>query len=189
MKLTVAFGARSSSVSGETGSPVPWKPISDPPKGWLSKNREPRAKFLVDESLGAEVADALRGAGWNAVFAGDLGLLGRSDEDVFAAACREDRILLTHDRDFLNDRIFRPDRNPGLVVLPGADGEERTLIPALGGAVSIIGCFRETWRGSKVVIHADGTWTVWHRTEGGRVRRTQYRFPLNRRVEEWVDGE
>ena len=166
---------------------MPWKPIPDPPKGWRSENREPRAKFLVDESLGVEVANVLRGAGWNAIFASDLGLLGHSDEDVFAAALREDRILLTHDRDFLNDRVFRPDRNPGLVVLPGAEGEERILIRALGGAVSVIGRFRETWRGTKVVVHTDETWTVSHRTPDGHIGRTKYRFPRNRQVEEWVD--
>ena len=37
--------------------------------------------MLVDESLGAEVATYLREKGFNVVFVGDVGLIGRSDEE------------------------------------------------------------------------------------------------------------
>jgi predicted nuclease of predicted toxin-antitoxin system len=127
---------------------MPWKALPSPPKGWISANREPRAKFLVDESLGVDVGKVLRARGWNAVYASDLKLLGRSDEDVFAAAYREDRILLTHDRDFLNDRVFRLDVNPGLVILPGAEGQDAALGRALGDLMDVVGPFRETFRGA-----------------------------------------
>jgi predicted nuclease of predicted toxin-antitoxin system len=167
---------------------VAWKSIPDAPTGWEVGNKK-RSRFLIDESLGVEVANVLRRAGWNAVFAADLGLLGHEDEDVFAAARREDRILLTHDKDFLNDRLFRPDLNPGLVVLrPGAEGhQDRLLLRALFDAVSVVGQFREIYRGTKLTVHEDGTWTMSHKTPEGRVERTKYRFPRNRQVEEWVD--
>jgi predicted nuclease of predicted toxin-antitoxin system len=168
---------------------MPWKPLRiDEPRGWALRNKK-RARFLVDESLGVEVANVLRGAGWNAVFASDLGLLGRSDEDVFAAARREDRILLTHDRDFLNDRVFRPDLNPGLVVLrPGAEGHQnRLLLRALGGAVSVVGAFREVFRGTKLVVHEDGSWTTSQRTHDGLLKRKRYRFPGRGQTEIWEE--
>jgi predicted nuclease of predicted toxin-antitoxin system len=164
---------------------MPWKAIPDAPRDWRSHVAGKRARFLVDESLGVEAARALRGRRWNAAYVGDLGLLGHSDEDVFAAAAREDRILLTHDRDFLNDRVFPPNRNPGLVVLPGGDGQQRPLVRALGDVLSVVGPFREVWRGSKIVIDEGGALSVSHRTWEGRMTRTRYRFARNGQAEEW----
>jgi len=164
-----------------------WKTLADPPPDWQQTVREKKARFLVDESLGVGVADLLRGAGWNAVFAGDLGLLGHADEDIFAAAKREDRILLTHDRDFLSDRAFPPHLNPGIVVLPGGEGQEATLIRALGAVVSVVGRFRESWRGTKVVVCEDETWLVSSRSDDGRIHQSKYRFPKHGQVEIWED--
>ena len=67
-----------------------------------------KTRFLIDESLGEGVARVLRELGWNVVFGPDVGLKRHSDEDVFAYAWREQRVLLTHDRDFLDDRRFPP---------------------------------------------------------------------------------
>src|SRR5262249_3236699 len=86
-----------------------------------------RARFLVDESLGVGVYEVLVRLGWNAKWAGEVGLLGRSDEEVLAYAWREDRIVLTHDTDFLDQRRFPSHRHPGVIVLPGAEGDEDHL--------------------------------------------------------------
>jgi predicted nuclease of predicted toxin-antitoxin system len=80
-------------------------------------------RFLVDESMGEGVAKILRHEGYNAKYVSDVGLTGRSDEDVFATAWSEDRVLVTHDPDFLDDRLFPPHRNPGvLLIRPGSSG-------------------------------------------------------------------
>src|SRR5262245_35738896 len=104
---------------------MPWIRTRPPTKKEMAATRRlyrQRAKFLVDESLGPRVTCVLKGMGWNAIDTSDLGLSGHPDENVFAAARREDRILLTHDADFLDDRRFPPRLNPGLVILPGAKG-------------------------------------------------------------------
>jgi predicted nuclease of predicted toxin-antitoxin system len=121
-------------------STVAWKRVELPPDKEMAafvRDQKAKARFLVDESLGPAVAEVLRGAGWNVKFVADVNLAGHSDEDVLAFAHRDDRILLTHDADFLDDRRFPPHRNPGVVVLPGGSGNERVLIRALGQAVSI----------------------------------------------------
>jgi predicted nuclease of predicted toxin-antitoxin system len=82
-----------------------------------------RARFLVDESMGERVSEILRGEGFNVRYVGDVGLIGRSDEDVFAEAWRDNRVLVTHDPDFLDNRRFPPHRNPGVVLIrPGSSG-------------------------------------------------------------------
>jgi hypothetical protein len=169
---------------------MPWKPISEPTdaevREIVQENRG-KAKFLVDENLGAEVTQLLRDAGWNAIDVFELNLEGHPDENIFAAARKQDRILLTHDDDFLDDRRFPPRLSPGMVVLPGAQGDDRALLSAIYRMLSIVGRLRELWRCTKIIISTDGTWTVltFEKSEG-RVTKSRYRFPKNR-MEVWED--
>jgi predicted nuclease of predicted toxin-antitoxin system len=89
---------------------------------------------------------------WNTTFAGEVGLSGHSDEDVFAYAFRENRLLLTHDRDFLDDRRFPIHRNPGVIVFPGADGSGEPLVAALRSVIPVIGSYRKAFRRFKIHI-------------------------------------
>ena len=163
-----------------------WKPVPDAPSDWGPRPKKTR--FLVDESLGVGVANVLRQEGWNAVFADEVGLHGHSDEDIFAFASREDRVLLTHDRHFLDDRRFPVHKNPGVAVLPGAEGNDEALLRALGQIVYIMGWLRDFWRDTKVVVHEDGVWTVALRDfETGAITRTRYRFPKHGPPQVWHD--
>ena len=170
---------------------MPWKAIPRSSKQersvFLRENKK-RARFLVDESVDPAVADMLRQSGWNATHVGEVGLLGHPDENVLAHAQREDLILLTHDPDFLDDRKFPPHRNPGVIVLPGAQGNRRAILEAVRDLLPVVGAFREIWRATKIVITHDGTWTVdTFDKDLGRMTRTKYRFPKHRRPEWWVD--
>src|SRR5215813_9419803 len=110
---------------------MPWQPIdiSNQEAHDFMKVFPKASRFLVDENLGPELAPALRSLGYNATDIYTLKLNGRSDEEVFAAAWRERRILLTQDRDFLDDRRFPPNRNAGIVVLLA--GHDEALVSAL----------------------------------------------------------
>ena len=101
-----------------------WKKreISEKEVEQFSRRFQEQARFLVDESLGVEASRVISDSGWDAIYVGDVGLTGRSDEDVMNYAKQEGRIILTHDQDFLDDRRFPMDQNPGVVVLPGAMG-------------------------------------------------------------------
>jgi predicted nuclease of predicted toxin-antitoxin system len=170
-----------------------WKVLEKTPQHEIDafvRNWRKKARFLVDESLGVEVARLLRDAGWNAKYVGEVRLSGRSDEDVFAFAWSDDRILLTHDADFLDDRAFPPHRNPGVVVLPGAQGETERLLKGLAFVLSVVGRFREGYRGTKVLVNADGSWTIIDRNLGtGVMERTKFRTLPHGPVEIWVGDE
>src|SRR5271166_4121989 len=109
-----------------------WIPLETANAGRGSAKALQRVRFLVDESLGRDAARVLRENGWNAKFVSDLRLLGKDDTVVFAEAWKQKRVILTHDRDFLDNRKFPPHRNPGVVVfVVGASGEDdRRLIAA-----------------------------------------------------------
>jgi predicted nuclease of predicted toxin-antitoxin system len=76
------------------------------------------ARFLVDEDIDPELARALSNLGYSSTSVKAAGLAGRPDEDVLAFAKREDRILVTNDRGFANERRFPEHRNPGVVIVP-----------------------------------------------------------------------
>lgn len=166
-----------------------WKPI-DAPKEAVDaavRNFRKKARFLVDESLGVETAKFLRELGWNVKDVSEVGLSGRSDEDVLAYAFREKRILLTHDTDFLDDRRFPPHRNPGVVVLPGGSGSEEPLIRALFDLLTIVGPFAEGYRGAKMQISTDRVFSIRHRHADGTIKTDRYMVRGRGPALEWVD--
>jgi predicted nuclease of predicted toxin-antitoxin system len=146
-----------------------------------------RSKFLVDESLGIGVAQILQHIRYNVKFGPSVGLGGRSDEDVFAFAWREKRILLTHDRDFLDDRAFPFHRNPGVVVLPGEEGESEPRRAAFWSMLNILGEHGNIFPNAKIHIDADNGWHIKnYRKREGRIERAGLRFTKNH-VFRWGD--
>jgi hypothetical protein len=150
-----------------------WKRLEAP--GELPEDFKRKTRFLIDEGLGPFVAEFLRRKGWNALFCGDVGLLGHSDEAVFACAWREGRVLLTHDRDFLDDARFPEHRNPGLIVMAGASGDRYALGHSIGTVIWIFGHAPRVWERSKIVVSADGEIVIRSRTDGGKFETNRYR--------------
>jgi hypothetical protein len=132
-----------------------------------------RCRFLVDESLGIEAARVIRSLGWNAAFAAELDLIGKDDTTVFSAAWSSDRVILTHDHDFLDDRRFPQNRNPGLVVLPGASGGAGPLEREVSRLLMIVAPYREPQRHTKILVGESGEWTIrrWVKYEGRHIVR------------------
>lgn len=140
-----------------------WRRLADPSNREMQGLRRTfgsKSQFLVDENLGERSAEFICGRGYKAVWAGDVNLTGKADKNLFAYAWRRKLFLVTHDNDFLNDRQFPFSRNPGVIVLPGADGGDRVLSQALADVCSVVGDWRLLWLGSKIQIYEDGTWRV-----------------------------
>ena len=57
-------------------------------------------KFLADMGISPRVVEELRQKGYDAVHLSDEHLHRMVDGDILEKACRENRILLTHDLDF-----------------------------------------------------------------------------------------
>ena len=73
-------------------------------------------KFLVDECTGKRLAKLLEKAGIDVVFVGDW-KPSATDDEVLEKAEKEDRILITDDKDF-GEQIFRLGRpSKGVILL------------------------------------------------------------------------
>ena len=73
-------------------------------------------KFLVDEHIYLSVVKALKIIKIDIVSLKDLGLLGIKDEEILKFANKEERIIVTSDRDFL---VFnsRGEKHKGIIFL------------------------------------------------------------------------
>jgi predicted nuclease of predicted toxin-antitoxin system len=166
-----------------------WQELPTPPKQELSEvDRvfKKKARFLVDESLGEEAANLLRDLGWNVAYAADVSLAGKDDETVYGFAWRAKRIILTHDKDFLDDRRFPPQSNPGVVVLPGGSGSTAALVAGIRDVGGAIGRYALLYKGEKIAIAEDGSWVVkgLDRPRGVRCRE-RYKFGPGGRMWKW----
>ena len=152
---------------------MPWRQMEQlsPSEVAAARLDKKKARFFLDANVDVRMGEWLRNEGFNVVHAHDVRMHTHPDEDILAYAERENRILLTCDEDFLNERHYPSRRSPGIVVLPESGlGDCAWLLRA-------IGISRELWRSSKVVINADGTWIV-HSFEPdiGRIVTTRYRL-------------
>src|SRR2546428_102057 len=105
----------------ELGTTMPWKPLEEVTEEGLRdfRRRFPKkVRFLVDEDLGIGFTELLREMGYDAMHTSELKLSRRDDTQVLAGAKRMNRILLTHDRDFLDNRRHPIQNNPGTIVFP-----------------------------------------------------------------------
>jgi predicted nuclease of predicted toxin-antitoxin system len=161
---------------------MPWKELNEPSdddQRWLKHEFPGKARFLVDENTGPEVTYFLRNLGYNAKFTSELGLSGRSDEEVFAAAWRDNRVIISHDSDFMDDRRFPHHRNPGLVVVgPGASGrEDEQLISCLHKAILLAGRNAAWFKGKKLYFKSPEALTIKSSTGRDRYLWTVHGMP------------
>jgi predicted nuclease of predicted toxin-antitoxin system len=77
-------------------------------------------RFLVDECLSPATASALRESDHDAIHVTDLGLAGRPDEEVMAAALADGRVIVSADTDF-GELLARSNTAlPSVVLFRGA---------------------------------------------------------------------
>jgi predicted nuclease of predicted toxin-antitoxin system len=81
----------------------------------------------------------------------DRANLRRSDDQaVFSAAWRLGRLLITHDSDFLGDRLFPFARCPGLLVLPTYGRVSMEFANLLAGACELVSKGGRLWLHTKI---------------------------------------
>ena len=71
--------------------------------------------FKIDENISNIVADFIREKGHDVHTVYDENLNGKPDQQIIAAAAKENRILLTLDSDFSNIRNYPPEKYAGII--------------------------------------------------------------------------
>jgi hypothetical protein len=169
---------------------MPWKKIpllTRKQESDFERKFRGRSRFLIDHNFAARTREHPKQRGFNAVTARDIKAESKSDEDVLAVAMRDRRILLTSDRDFLDEHRFPAHRNPGIVVLPAASRDYWALITAFFTILPLVGKYPPIWRQSLVQVTGDGVITITDRDhKSGARTSTRYRY-TSAGPEQWTD--
>lgn len=80
-------------------------------------------RSLSDLCIPDSVYHYLRQRGWGIVRADTFNLVGQPDENVWAYARRENRVLLSADDDFRSARQFPLNNHPGCIMIDTSKGQ------------------------------------------------------------------
>jgi predicted nuclease of predicted toxin-antitoxin system len=92
-------------------------------------------RLKLDENLGHSVAEYLRERNHDVSTVTEEGLAGADDHDVFVAATKGKRTLLTLDLDFSSPIRFPPGRSSGVIVIRVARPSHSLILEALSEAL------------------------------------------------------
>ena len=152
----------------------------------FAKAFEHYSKFYTDENIEPVIVEILRDLKFDILTAKEAGLIHRDDTDHFAFAYAKNRILITYDQDFLDDREFPPHRCSGVVVLDTPPLTSDKLTNSLYILKTVIAPYRDLWKGVKVIIHNNSELTVFMNEHGsGKRTKTRYRIE-GRKPQEWM---
>jgi len=148
-------------------------------------------RFILDHNIDSDVMlRFLDGAGLGAHML-PYHLQNASDEDVLEYAFKADRVLLTHDEDFLNQDRFPPERNPGIVILPGGSGDVRNYFDVIGHMLRLMKPYPGLWLQTYVQIAQSGIISVEgvNATSKERIDKWYLRFDKAGNAESWNGDE
>ncbi len=134
-------------------------------------------RSLSDLCIPDSVHDYLRQRGWGILRADTFDLVGQPDENVWAYARRENRVLLSADDDFRDAQRFPLNNHPGCIMIDTSKGRREgdavidLLIRTLATALPHLPSHAEM-RETKVYLSANSGIQVF---QGGS-QRTLYRL-------------
>lgn len=148
------------------------------------RRRKAKPKFYADENFPNGAARLLRKMGARLLTAQEAGLTKHPDENHAAYALRRGYVLLTCDRDYLNERRFPLIHCPAIVVFGFGSGSIEQIRDAFTCLKTMFGSpqFFDKW----IKIDAKRTsWTEYARHLDGTTSRSRYRV-FQGRLQEWV---
>jgi len=147
--------------------------------------RKAKPRFYADENFPELAIAILKGFKADVLSVRDIGRSGHPDENHAAEALRLGRVLITCDRDYLDEHRFPLIHCPALVVCDfgqGTASEIRATFKCLGNIFSAPQFF-DKW--TKIDARRD-SWTEYARHLDGTTSRQRHRFHRGR-MQEWVD--
>lgn len=149
--------------------------------------RRAKARFYADENFPAATVDLLRSMGAVVKTAADTQMQGFPDEAHAAYALKHGLVLVTCDRDYLDERRFPLISCPAIFVFQfggGTEAEMRAAFQCLG-TVFNTPQFYDKWSKVDASPHE---WTERYRCTDGTTHRGRRRIE-NGRCQEWMDNQ
>lgn len=147
-----------------------------------------RARFYADHNLDASIVEVLRYRKYDVETAQEVGAERQPDEFHYRRAFMTRRVLLTQDKDYLDNERFPLSQTRGVIVFNIDTADVVQIARALEVVDTILGRMAPVLDESKVLLNSDYTLTYITRvpTDSGFVEeRTRYRLDENGR-DVWV---
>lgn len=146
--------------------------------------RRAKARFYADENFPSSAVSLLRKMGARVQTAQEAQLTGHPDENHSAYASRHGMVLLTCDRDFLDERRFPLVHCPATFVFDFGPATTRDIKRAFRCLATVFRTPQFFDKSCKVDAKRD-CWTESMRYLNGTTSRRRYRL-LRGRLQEWV---
>jgi predicted nuclease of predicted toxin-antitoxin system len=160
-------------------------PKSEIQQGEEFQSRHAKVRFYADENFPELATEILRSMGARVMTVQEANLRRHPDENHAAYALRNGYVLVTCDRDYLDNRRFPLVHCPALAVFDFGGGTPREIRAAFRCLHTMfrVPQFYDKW----IKIDASrGTWTESARFLNGTTSRTRYRFHQGQ-IQEWID--
>jgi predicted nuclease of predicted toxin-antitoxin system len=158
---------------------MPWKKLDfGKPTGDERKRIIGRARFYADYNVDETVIWMLRNLGYDVQTAGELGFESATDEAHFKRAFDSGRILLSIDKDFLNEQRFPYSQTRGVVVLNIDTSSPKEIAHALDVLHFVLGPIARVLAECKIIVNSDHTFSITTREPmfpGWITRKNRYR--------------
>jgi predicted nuclease of predicted toxin-antitoxin system len=137
-----------------------------------------KTRFLADENLEPWALYVMRFKRFDVIDCDMAKLRHSEDRHVFRRAWQLKRILVTHDADFLNDRVFPLRECAGLLVLPTYGAVSMEFGNLLAAAAALISRGENLWLHTKIEATRGFVLKVrtWEKLQG-RVVRWEFKIP------------
>jgi predicted nuclease of predicted toxin-antitoxin system len=148
------------------------------------RRRKARARFSVDENVPARATEVLRSLGGRVISVQDSRRRGQPDENHAAYALKRGLILVTCDRDYLDERRFPLIHCPAIVVFDFGTGSLKEIRKAFTCLERVLRSpqFFDKW--SKIDARPD-SWIEYSRCLDGTTSRCRYRV-YHGMMQEWI---
>lgn len=149
------------------------------------RRRKAKPKFYTDENFPGAAVGVLRATKVHVLTSKEAGLNGHPDENHVAFALKNGCVLLTCDRDYLDEQRFPLIHCPAIVVVDFGSGSLNEIRGAFRCLRTIYGSpqFFDKW--VKIDAKRDG-WSEYWRFLNGTTSRSRYRVHRGR-LQEWVE--
>ncbi len=148
-----------------------------------AKLKKTKSKFYADENFPAQAIEILRERGFDVLTAHDANKQGHPDENHVAEARRRRRVLITCDRDYLNDRIYPLIHCPTIIVFDFGSRTTDEIISAFQ-CLNYVAAFPQLYdKWCKIKAGRD-EWIEKIRFQDGSTSRTRLRF-FRGRIQVW----
>ncbi len=139
-----------------------------------------KLRLLADQNIPIEIIDELKSARFQIVSVSEIGLSGHPDENIREFAKKKNRVILTSDKDFWDERKHPISKCFGIICTEAGPQDFNKLIESLARFHLFFAKYfsNDLWYNMKALIKTQGF--ILRQLNDGRIDEKEYHFEKGR---------